>query len=146
MAAATPSCTRRLISMRRGSIGLNRVGCKFAARNPATKKTLARRQGSISFALVDHVQQRFAGAIAAKILAEQRVVALPQFLRETCRMRRNQQVIDGPQRRLREQGFAVEYIQSSTRNAACAKRLHQSGLVDLRTASDIDEVRRCLHL
>jgi hypothetical protein len=48
--------------------------------------------------LIDNVPEWLTGEIPAKVVREQVVVTIPQLLRQPCGVRRNQEVVEIPQR------------------------------------------------
>jgi hypothetical protein len=79
-------------------------------------------------------KQRLTGQIAPKIFREQRVMALPEFFRETGSVRSDDQVFERPQGRLGRQRLPLEDIECRARNAMGTKRIGECGLVHLRAA------------
>src|SRR5713101_82275 len=101
--------------------------------------------GSVSFLLVDDEPQRLAGKIAAEILREQRIMPLPELLCKPGGMRRNEQVVEIPERRLGWKRLLLEDIESRACDAVIPECLGQRGLIYERSAAYIDQVRIPAH-
>src|SRR5664280_2737133 len=93
--------------------------------------------GSVASAFVDDVQQRLAAAKALHVLQKQGAIALERAWRQTGRMRGDQDVRLGPQRRVGRQRLGIGDVEAGAGKVARTKRCEQRRLVDDGAATDV---------
>ena len=85
------------------------------------------QRGSISALLVYLVQQGLARKKPLQVVRDEPVVALPQALGYGCGMRRDEQIVELPERRIRRQRFFFKNIQRGASDRRSCERMEQAG-------------------
>src|SRR5438045_3192470 len=96
--------------------------------NMAKSSVYCTGQASIAGMLVYKIKQRLPGEVAAQVLAQQLVLALPHFFRETRDVGRDKHVLQSPEFRHSRQGLVLENIERSSANTFTAQSVEQSCL------------------
>src|SRR5215472_6473547 len=71
---------------------------------------------------------------------------LPQLLGQSRRVRRDENVVQVPEWRVRGKWLFLEYVESSAADPAIAQHFRQCPLVDQGPSSHVDEISVTLHL
>ena len=71
---------------------------------------------------------------------------IPKLVGKRCTVRRNQQILEIPQRGLRGQGLSLEDVESGCANFARSKSALQCRLINQVSAADVQEASISAHL
>src|SRR4051794_32782411 len=99
----------------------------------------------ISPSLIDLIQQSLACQKALHVVDNEAIMALPEAICNSGSVRRDEDVIEGPERRVSRQGFLIEDIERCASDTAVLQSVEQGGFVDQRPSGDVDQVSVGLH-